>query len=382
MKSKFSSANLGMFVILLIILWLRWVSLPKILPTSWTPESVVSFTAPILDKPEQTESNVIIRQGRWYIKLKSDAGINQGDKVRFVGSVIPLLLGGKERQIKMMDPNFEIIERENQRRLSLIEVIQIGLGKWRKKWVTILEKTLPEPMSSLGAGILLGVRGEMPREFYDQLVATGTLHVIAASGFNVMIVAGVLMSLFKRWFSRGVATIVGITGIGVYVGLAGGSASVVRAGIMGSLTLMAYFWGRPTEAKRLLWVAAYGMLLINPLLIADVGWQLSVSATAGLLYLEPKLHKVKVGLGAEYIYPTVAASVATAPIIWWHFGRVAWISPIVNLLILPIVPLIMLLAAVVVGAGSLSMRVGQVIGWILYVPLWWMVRVIEWWGNL
>jgi len=168
----------------------------------------------------------------------------------------------------------------------------------------------------------------------------------------------------------------------VYVGLAGGSASVVRAGIMGSLTLMAYFWGRPTEAKRLLWVAAYGMLLINPLLIADVGWQLSVSATAGLLYLEPKLHKVKVGLGAEYIYPTVAASVATAPIIWWHFGRVAWISPIVNLLILPIVPLIMLLAAVVVGAGSLSMRVGQVIGWILYVPLWWMVRVIEWWGNL
>ena len=357
--------NLGIFIVLLTILWLRWVSLSKILPTSWTPESVVSFTAPILDKPEQTESNVIIRQGRWYIKLKSDAGINQGDKVRFVGSVIPLLLGGKERQIKMMDPNFEIIERENQRRLSLIEVIQIGLGKWRKKWVTILEKTLPEPMSSLGAGILLGVRGEMPREFYDQLVATGTLHVIAASGFNVMIVASVLMGMILK-----------------YVGLAGGSASVVRAGIMGSLTLMAYFWGRPTEAKRLLWVAAYGMLLINPLLIADVGWQLSVSATAGLLYLEPKLHKVKVGLGAEYIYPTVAASVATAPIIWWHFGRVAWISPIVNLLILPIVPLIMLLAAVVVGAGSLSMRVGQVIGWILYVPLWWMVRVIEWWGNL
>ena len=117
---------------------------------------------------------------------------------------------------------------------------------------------------------------------------------------------------------------------------------------------MAYYFGRPAEAKRILWVTVYVMLLFNPLYIVDIGFQLSVFATAGLLYIGPWMRKLQSfvpcnDLGkqgrelqaqayaflVEYLYPTLAATVATMPIILWHFGRLSLISPLVNMLILP-----------------------------------------------
>ena len=225
-------------------------------------------------------------------------------------------------------------------------------------------------MSSLAAGILLGVKGQMPYEFYQQLVSTGTLHIVAASGFNVMIVASVLMQVLSKLLAKGWAIAGGVVGIGVYVLLSGASASVVRAGIMGSLTLMAYYFGRPAEARRLLWVTAGVMLLFDPLYLMDIGFQLSFAATAGLLYLAPAMQKLpQIPLLKEYLYPTLAASAATIPIILYHFGRVSWISPLVNMLVLPLVPLIMLLSA-------LTLLGGQVVAWLAYVPLSWIVQMI------
>jgi len=223
----------------------------------------------------------------------------------------------------------------------------------------------------------------MPRDFYQALVNTGTLHVIAASGFNVSVVAAVLMGVLMRVVSRGWAIGGGIGGIVVYVLIAGASASVIRAGIMGSLTLIAYYLGRPTEARRLLWVSAGIMLLASPLMLLDVGFQLSVAATAGLLYLGPRIQsRFKMlddrfqfvqSILANYLYSTLAATVATLPIILWHFGTVSWISPIVNLLVLPIIPLIMgMSAGILVG--------GRVMAWLTYPILAYMVWVIRWFG--
>ena len=127
------------------------------------------------------------------------------------------------------------------------------------------------------------------------------------------------------------------------------------------------------------------MLLTNPLLILDIGFQLSFAATAGLLYLEPRMQVLKsqilkfsnegVWKAVEtYLFPTLAATLATLPIILYHFGRVSWISPIVNTLVLPVVPLIMgVSAGVLVG--------GQVMAWLAYVPLAYVVWVIRWFGS-
>jgi competence protein ComEC len=82
----------------------------------------------------------------------------------------------------------------------------------------------------------------------------------------------------------------------------------------------------------------------------------------------------------EYLVPTLAATLVTAPLILWHFGRVAWISPLVNILVLPAIPLLMGMTALVVILGCISPTIGVVLAWLLYVPLWWVVAVIRWWG--
>jgi len=198
---------------------------------------------------------------------------------------------GKVTQIKMIDPKMVIVcahtRCEGSPHTGYVGDLLVVLGQWREKWVETLQRSLPEPMASLSAGILLGVKGQMPKQFYDALVNTGTLHIVAASGYNVSIVATIAMRVIGGFVSRNVAIVMGIVAIIVYVFLAGGSASVLRAGIMGSLTLVSFYFGRPAEANRLLFVTAGIMLLIDPILIFDIGFQLSFVATAGLLYLEP-----------------------------------------------------------------------------------------------
>lgn len=376
--------KLILFAILCLLFIWRWGAVKSPLPESWTPGSKVRFTARILEKPELTDSKTVIRQGQWKVQLKSYVPLEVGREYAFVGRVEPELLLGKVTRITMVEPTFEVIEGAS---ISIWERVVIGVNCLREKLVARLASWLPEPHSSLAAGILLGVRRQMPWEFYQQLVSTGTLHIVAASGYNVMVVARVLMGAVLLVASRGVAILIGIVGILIYVILAGGSAAVVRAGIMGTLTLVAYYWGRPTEARRLLWVTVAGMLIVQPLMLVDIGFQLSVAATAGLLYLEPRLEKKfgRKGRGGKYLkeywWPTVAATLATLPVTLYWFGRASLLGPVVNALVLPVTPLIMLLSAVAVGVGALIPALGQVVSYLLYVPLWWMVETIRVFGS-
>jgi competence protein ComEC len=362
------------------------------LPETWTPESKVRFTATILEEPEYTDTHTIVRHGIWYIKMKGYAVIIPGSRISFVGSVTPKVLGNTVSQIVMVDPTFEVVESRSCVDSFHAGRIIIYLGYLRSAWLHILEKTLPEPMSSLAAGILLGVKSHVPAGFYQKLVSTGTLHVIAASGYNVGIVASVVMNLMISLVGRGVGIIFGILGIVIYVLISGASASVVRAGIMGSLTLIAYYFGRPAEARRLLWVTGVVMLLMDPLLLVDVGFQLSFVATAGLLYIEPWFRRIGMSNQVivknknvadflkDYLYPTLAATISTLPVILWHFQRISWVSPLVNMLVLPLVPLIMLLSGLVIGVGSLSMTLAQAVSYLLYGPVWIVIKIISFFG--
>lgn len=379
---------------------LRWTTVPDILPKTWTPESRVRYTAWILEEPDLTDSKTIIRQGKWQIELKGYKDIMPGRKYSFFGKVEPKVLLSKTVKIVMVDPTFEELSEEESGGMGVGSRAILLIGKWRGLMVDRLQKWLPEPHASLAAGILLGVKRNMPWEFYQSLVNTGTLHIIAASGYNVNIVASVVMSVILGVVGRGWAIVWGIIAILVYVILAGGGAAVVRAAIMGGLSLIAYYWGRVTEAKRLLWITVMIMLLADPLMLLDVGFELSVSATVGLLYLEPLLEKrvktwfrpyskmddntnhpnVIQGYLAEYLYPTLAASVATMPVTLLWFSRMSWLSPITNMLVLPLTPLIMFLSAIVVLGGMLSSTLGWLLSLILYVPLEIFVGIIELFG--
>lgn len=328
----------------------------------------VRITIPSIDYPEYTDSKTIIRRGDWEVIVKGYTFFIPGDVLVLEGVV---------------DDRGRIVEAEvmsiNSQKIYGIDYLLILISRFRHWSVLNLQRTLPEPQASLAIGILLGVKREMSRDFYEQLVETGTLHIIAASGYNVSVVGTVLMAISAMFLGKYYSLVISILGIVGYIILAGGSPSIVRAGVMGILTLIGVGLGRQTEARRLLWIASIGMILVKPELIFDVGFQLSVSATVGLLYigeiiksLTNKLSSWRPAWTEEYLIPTLAATIATAPVIYWHFGRLSLIGVFVNMLILPVVPLIMLLTTLTLVFAPIS--------YLLYVPLWWVIWVIRMFG--
>ncbi len=369
-----------------------WSYQSRILPENWREGEKIRVRARILSQPYQSRSKYIIEVGRIKAIFSTYRRIKVGEWVELVGRPEVRVQMGKITQVYLKNPRIYHLNLKEKKRFSLSDWLVMRMSGWRGKMVKLMASYLPEPEASLAGGILLGVKLGMPDDFYQALVKTGTLHIVAASGFNVTVVLKVVMGLLVGWLGRSWGLLAGFWAVIGYVILAGGSAAVVRAGIMGVLSYGAYYLGRPTEAKRLLWVTALGMVLVQPLMLVDVGFQLSVAATAGILYLEPMIEKklnkwLRVKKGsllekylAETLYTTLAASIFTVPVILWWFGRVSWISPLVNMLVLGVVPAIMFLSGVVVLVGLVWWPGGWILGWGLYVLLEYMVGVIGWFG--
>jgi competence protein ComEC len=216
----------------------------------------------------------------------------------------------------------------------------------------------------------------MPKDFYNNLRQTGTIHMMVASGMNVTIVGMTTLSLALLFLSRKIAVMLSLILIWFYVLLAGGEAPVVRAGIMGSLVFLAQIAGREADAWRGLILAAGILLFLNPLSFFDLGFQLSFAATAGILLFTPWFNshlsrfpnQIKIDLSQ-----TMGAQIATMPIILLNFGYYSSLSPLANVLIVSTLPWIMRL-------GLLG-----VLFWpILYLTLpllTYVVKVIEWFGK-
>lgn len=368
------------------IITFRWVTMDNPLPAGWTAESPISITVRILEPPEHTDSKTIIRRGLWILRFDGYHTLPLGALYRFIGTVEPTVLGKKVTKISMNNPCFVAMEQAGSRYLSPSEKVVLMLARIRERMLTSLRTQLPEPHASLAAGILLGVRGNFPSKFFTALTNSGTTHVIAASGYNVSIVIQTIFAVFVPVLGRMITIPIALVTVILYVLVAGASASVVRAGVMGGLTLIAQVLGRPPLAKWFLFMTVVVMLSFSPRLLVDVGFQLSVAATAGILYLELYIRRGLIAISgkgrriqailSDYLSPTLAASISTLPIILWYFGKISWISPITNILILPVVPLIMFLTALGILCYPVP-AVGTLISWVLYVPLEWMVMIIE-----
>ncbi len=221
-----------------------------------------------------------------------------------------------------------------------------------------LEETItrlfPEPSASLLTGILLGIEGKIPDALLEDFNATSTTHIIAISGFNIAIVAGVIGSVTRRFLGTYRAALISIFAIAVYTLLVGADAAVVRAALMGSISLIAIIAGRQTYALASLAASALLMTLWNPLLLWDVGFELSFAATLGLILLvRPWEAGVRALLGrwvteeraaslvrllSGPLFVTMAAQLVVWPITLYYFRRLSLISPLTNFLIIPAQP--------------------------------------------
>ncbi len=247
-----------------------------------------------------------------------------------------------------------------------------------------LTRVLPEPEAGLAAGILIGLRDRVDRDLAAAFTTAGVSHVVAISGWNIAIVAAAIAAMAGR-LGRRRRSVVTILAIFAYVAFAGASASVVRAALMAGVVLLARETGRAGRAAAALGWAATLLLITEPGLIADAGFQLSSLATAGLIaWATPLTAWIEsAGRGrlphwlAESLGVSLAAQAATLPIILVSFGRLAVLSPVVNLLVVPLVAPAMA-AGILALAGGAALVAGAppVLGAVVAAPGWVILRIL------
>ncbi len=288
-----------------------------------------------------------------------------------------------------------------------VEILRINQGnplyhillKIKDRNQNIINHLLPEPQSGLLSGILLGNDQGISGDLADDFRATGMTHIIAISGFNIVIVAGLLLLTGRYLFSFRTAAWIAILGISIYAIFVGADSSVVRAAIMAGLLILAtQIMGRPIFYPSIIFTAALFMTLINPHILWDVGFQLSFAATLGLaLYVGPWNRKIKsridpilgesaaphaMRLITEVILATMAAMIMTFPIILYHFGTLSIISPLANFFILPAQPGVMTWGGLAMLLGNIHPIFGQIPAWIAWLFLTYTIGLVRFFANL
>jgi competence protein ComEC len=244
-----------------------------------------------------------------------------------------------------------------------------------------LEKIIPEPHAAFLSGLLFGGNSSLSKDMQDNFRATGTSHILAASGFNISLFSHVFLAwILSTRFGRKRGLILTAILIVTYIITAGATPAVVRAGVMGALVLMEFWIARKASMTNALLLAAALMLLHNPLLLAsDVGFQLSFVATTAVITLtrsfEQRLKFLPSSLGLREAFAgSLAAILLTLPILLWHFGEISLIAPITNLLVLPLIVYSMATGLVALAVSFVSIGFGTMIA----IPTWGLSTVILW----
>ncbi|MBV9389147.1 MAG: ComEC family competence protein [Chroococcidiopsidaceae cyanobacterium CP_BM_ER_R8_30] len=244
---------------------------------------------------------------------------------------------------------------------------------------------LGSPEGPLVSAIVLGHQAvDLPYSIKDQFVQEGLAHVIVASGFKVSLILGSLLAVTKRLSQRlrfGLGTIVLI----IYAGLTGFHLPVMRATVMGFGALIALVLQRKRKPFNSLLIAAVLLLLINPLWIWDLGFELSFLATLGLMVTVPPLVKC-----LDWLPPTIASLIAvhiaaylwTLPLLLHVFNITAPYSVVVNLLVTPLIFIISLggvLSAITAVVWPLA---GSALAWLLYYPTHLLILLVQFFCQL
>lgn len=259
---------------------------------------------------------------------------------------------------------------------------------FKNKFQNAIDLSVSEPNASFINGILLGTRQNIPEGLKEAFNKTGTTHILAISGYNIMIISWAILEGLIIFFRRRIAFWISVVAIILFVILTGASASVVRAAVMGLFLSFAHGYGRLYDQKNSIILAGAVMIYHNPLiLVFDIGFQLSFAAVLGLIYLYPwldnKLFRIPKFSGVkELILMTISAQIAVAPFLVYYFSNFSFISLPANLLILPFLPYAMLSGFVTGLAGIIFLPLGQLLGYIAWAITVYQIWVVEFFARM
>ncbi len=289
-----------------------------------------------------------------------------------------------------------------------IEIVSGGHG-WtpratlydlRRQTIDTIGQYLPEPQASLLTGILLGYERGISPEVSDAFSVVGASHVVAISGFNMVIIAGVVMGVLGAFMPnrRGLAATLGILVMVSYTLFAGASPPVLRAAFMSGVLIVAQALKRRTYVPTSLALTVLVLSLLDPNILWDVGFQLSFFAVLGLaIFVNPMQKLLDTGLAGlfpqgaatrassiltEPVVVTLAAQITTLPLIVLYFQRLSLVSLLVNLLIVPVQAYLLILGGLATMVALVLPPLAQVLYWFDLLLLSWTIDVVETFATL
>jgi ComEC/Rec2-related protein len=245
--------------------------------------------------------------------------------------------------------------------------------------------SLPEPYASLAIGLVTGAYDEFDPSFKEDLQRTGTTHIVAVSGYNLTIVALLLLRWGRRK-SRLFGFALAVSSLLLYLILAGTGPSILRGASVAFLSLLALVTGRITHRLPLLLLSATILSLITPLgMLYNLSWQLSFLAFSGILFLNPLITPVFTqwfGSFGASLGETLSAEAMVLPVVLVKLGVLSIVSPLVNAVILGLTPLAMGLSFTQAVLSLIWLEAGRLFSWISYPILWLMIEPIQWSSQL
>ncbi|MFN8531071.1 MAG: ComEC/Rec2 family competence protein [Anaerolineae bacterium] len=251
---------------------------------------------------------------------------------------------------------------------SVLDIPFAVLMSLREQAAEHIARALPEPEAGLLTGILLGDDSSLADSVSGAFAATGTAHVIAISGFNMVVISGIVSALMERLrIRKGRAAFLSLVVVAAYTVFVGASAGVVRAALMSGLLIVGCSLRRRAYVPASLAFAALLISFVTPSALWDVGFQLSFAAVVGIaVFADPMMRWFDRGMHRllprraadplvaflnEPLVVSAAATAATLPLTMLYFGQVSLVTLIVNVLIIPVQPLVLMLggAAIIVS---------------------------------
>ncbi len=261
-----------------------------------------------------------------------------------------------------------------------------------------VETRFSEPQASLFLGVLFGEKRVFEEDFGEALRVASITHIIVASGYNVSIIFLGINKIFFFLPNRS-RTLLAIFLIWLYCVLAGLSPSIIRASIMLTLTLLAVYYGVVSNINIIFFASAFFFIFIDPRIIKEIGFLLSISATGGLIYITPildvylkkildftipfmKLRDLMYKFFQNYLVPSLACTIVTIPIIAFSFQKFSIIGVVTNILILPVLEYTLMLGFVALFFNFVSSSISQVLFLAIWAQLKYFELVVDFLGNL
>lgn len=284
----------------------------------------------------------------------------------------------------MSYPKIEIVSRGNGNK------IQSALFFVKEKFLEKMNFAITGKESLLMGGLILGEKSSFDQALRQSFVNTGTIHIVALSGYNVTIVAQWVMKLFAEvpYMPTNFGIGMGIFAIILFIIMTGGSSTAIRAGIMATLALFARMTGRNYDLGRALLLAGVSMIILNPfLLVYDVSFQLSFLATFAVIFLAPRIEKYFFWVPKHFelrdiVSVTCAAYIFVFPFILYKMGNFSLVALPANILILPFIPLTMMLGFITGFLGLIYYMLAVPFGYVSYLFLHYELGVISFFSKL